>query len=170
MTEIIGAIALLSFLWGLSKTQPGAPHPTGEKPEPGPSPEPSPQPSPAPSPGPSVTPHGGGPAPSRKPTPAVHIVPVSAPAAAAPTPWPQAVPKGLPAFPSGWEPDVPVQADVAARAAQLIPELWKTGKPGRTKQEMIGDHWVTFLGFIPAKGKKGVAAYRTKAMGTAMTL
>jgi hypothetical protein len=63
-----------------------------------------------------------------------------------------------------------VQEPVRARAAQLLPELWKTGKPGKTKVEKTGDHWVTYLAFVPSKGKKGVAAYRTKAVGTAMTV
>jgi hypothetical protein len=148
------AFVLLLLMRAFGGEQPEAPHKPEPKPEPEPGPAPSPHepaPGPAPSPGPSV--HVG---------PAVDIHPTAAPAAAPPA-WPQVVPKDLPAFPSGWEPDVPVKSDVAKRAAALIPTLWKSGKPGAKTTEKTGDHWVTYLAFVPKKGKKGVAAYRPKA-------
>ena len=157
--EIIG---LLILLVALASAAPGQPHWTGLKPEPEPGPLP-PQPQPQPQPQPSVTPHGGGPSPgpSPKPTPApaVHVIPASTATPA----WPAAVPKDLPPFPTGWEPDTPVPAAEVARAKALIPELWKSGKPGATKLEKTGAKWVTYLAFRPKAGMKGVAAYRLKA-------
>ncbi len=84
-------------------------------------------------------------------------------AAAVPTPWPQAKPTGLPPFPSGWEPDQPPPAAVVTRAWQLLPKLWKSGKPGGTAVETIKGRWITFQAQWHGKGKKGVTAYRTKA-------
>ena len=83
-------------------------------------------------------------------------------AQAAPKPWPQAVPKGLPPFPSGWEPDVPPPPAVVTRAWQLLPVLWKRGK-GATAVETVKGRWITFQAQIHAGNKKGVTAYRVKA-------
>ena len=84
-------------------------------------------------------------------------------AASQPAPWPQAKPTGLPPFPSGWEPDTPPPAAVVTRAWQLLPKLWKGGKPGGTAVETIKGRWITFQAQWHGKGKKGVTAYRTKA-------
>ena len=85
-------------------------------------------------------------------------------AAAAPAPWPQQKPTGLPPFPSGWEPDQPPPAAVVTRAWQLLPILWKSGKPGGTSVETIKGRWITFQAqwHDKAKKKKGVTAYRVK--------
>ena len=89
-------------------------------------------------------------------------------AAKAPTPWPQAVPKGLPPFPSGWEPDTPVRPEVSTRAWQLLPILWKRGK-GATAVETIKGRWITFQAQDHGGGKKGVTAYRVKGGGASGT-
>lgn len=85
-------------------------------------------------------------------------------AASAPAPWPQQKPTGLPPFPSGWEPDQPPPAAVVTRAWQLLPILWKSGKPGGTSVETIKGRWITFQAqwHDKAKKKKGVTAYRVK--------
>lgn len=115
-----------------------------------PAPAPTPMPSPAPTP-----------PPTPRPSPA--IVPVApAKGPTVPAAWPQVVPQDLPPWPSGWEPDVPVPAPEVARAYQLLPTLWKSGKAGVTKQEKTGDKWITYVSFVPSQGKKGVAAYRVK--------
>jgi hypothetical protein len=100
------------------------------------------------------------------------VTPIVAPkkTAIVPVAWPAAVPKDLPPFPGGWEPDTPVKSDVAARAKALIPTLWKSGKPGAKSVEKTGDHWVTYLAFVPSKGKRGVAAYRPRPGATATTV
>jgi hypothetical protein len=82
-------------------------------------------------------------------------------AAAAPLPFPQAKPKGLPPFPSGWEADVPPPPAVVTRAWQLLPVLWKKGK-GATAVETIKGRWITFQAQVHAGNKKGVTAYRVK--------
>jgi hypothetical protein len=114
--------------------------PTKPKPEPEPGPTPKPPPSPAAPKPPPIT---------KKPS----TVPVA---------WPQAVPKDLPAWPGGWEPDVPVPAAEVTRAYQLLPSLWKSGKPGAKTVEKTGEKWITYLAFVPSKGKRGVAAFRPK--------
>lgn len=81
-------------------------------------------------------------------------------AAKAPAPWPQAVPTGLPPFPSGWEPDEPPPSAVVTRAWQLLPILWKRGK-GSTAVETIKGRWITFQAQMHGP-KKGVTAYRVK--------
>ena len=83
-------------------------------------------------------------------------------AKAVPVSWPQAKPTGLPAFPAGWEPDAPPPKAVTARAWQLLASLWKGGKPGQTQVEQTGGRWITYQGFVPSKGKRGVAAWRVK--------
>lgn len=154
------------------------PFATGLKPEPEPYEPPHHEPEPEPAPHPSVTPHGGGPTPSPAapepypvpppgpahpkpaPAPAPHAQPAHAPTV--PVSWPQAPAKDLPVWPAGWEPDTPVPAAVVARAKQLLPELWKSGKAGAKKTEQTAGKWVTYLAFVPSKGKKGVAAFRPK--------
>lgn len=79
-----------------------------------------------------------------------------------PVSWPTAAPRGLPAFPGGWEPDSPPPAAVRVRAEQLLPELWTSGKPGARTLEQTEGRWITYLAFRPSAGKKGVAAYRIK--------
>jgi hypothetical protein len=86
---------------------------------------------------------------TKKPT----VIPVS---------WPTAAPKGLPAFPSGWEADVPPPAAVTARAWALLPTLWKSGKAGVTTVEQTAGRWITYQGAVPSKGKRGVVAWRIK--------
>ena len=114
--------------------------------------------------------------------PAAAAKPAAAPAAPA-VPWPVAsyatAPGGkvvpvptfqmgpLPAFPSGWEADTPPTKAVTTRAGQLLGELWKSGKPGATKQEQIAGRWVTFQAYAPAKGKRAVVAYRIKGQRAA---
>ncbi len=76
-----------------------------------------------------------------------------------PVPWPQVVPAGLPGFPgSSWTPDIPVGPGVAARASQLLPQLWKSGE-GTFKTEQTSGRWITYratkMGTL-----KGVVAYR----------
>ena len=148
------------------------PFATGLLPEPEPQPHPQPHPEPdhPEPPQPSVTPHGGGPTPTPGPKP--YPVPGPGPAHPAtalpahapvvPVAWPQAVPKELPPWPSGWEPDTPVPAAEVTRAKQLLPELWKGGKAGKYKTEQTAGKWVTYLAFVPKKGMKGVAAFRVK--------
>ena len=119
--------------------------------------EPAPKPAPKPKPGPGPSP---GPAPSPGPSPAPAA---QRQAALTPVAWPQAVPKDLPPFPSGWEADVPVPSEVQNRAWQLLPQLWKSGKPGAHVIEKTGTRWVAYQAFVPAKGKRGVAAFRPKA-------
>jgi hypothetical protein len=85
-----------------------------------------------------------------------------------PAPWPQVVPAGLPSFPgSGWVPDHPPGAGVSARAAQLLPVLWKRGK-GSWKTEHVKGRWITFQASMHV-GKKAVNAYKlaTEAPTTA---
>lgn len=84
-----------------------------------------------------------------------------------PTPFPQAVPAGLPDFPSGWEPDEPVRPEVAARAVQLLPQLWSQGA-GSTKQEQTGGRWITYQA-QSGGGKKNVIAWRIKAAPASTT-
>jgi hypothetical protein len=169
--EIILGLLILVALATASKH--GQAHPTGDLPEPEPQPQPHYEP---PAPAPSVTPHGGGPGPAPAPSPAPKPYPVPShpaahpPAHAAlpakapvvPVSWPQAVPKELPAWPAGWEPDTPVPAAEVARAKVLLPTLWKSGKPGQRKTEQTAGKWVTYLAFVPSKGKRGVAAFRVK--------
>jgi murein L,D-transpeptidase YcbB/YkuD len=76
-----------------------------------------------------------------------------------PVPWPQVVPGGLPAFPgSAWTPDIPVGPGVAARASQLLSQLWRSGE-GTFKTEQTSGRWITYratkMGTL-----KGVVAYR----------
>jgi hypothetical protein len=73
--------------------------------------------------------------------------PASAPAPS--LPWPQGpVPATLPPFPGpGWEPDVPVTPELAARATYWNGLLWDF--PTKTQrrasvQENFGGHWLTF--------------------------
>jgi peptidoglycan hydrolase-like protein with peptidoglycan-binding domain len=101
--------------------------------------------------------------PSRAPAPAPATVPASASTTA--PPWPQAVPTGLPAWPGGWEPDEPVGAGVASRAAALLPQLWAHGE-GTRKTEQTAGRWVTYV--AKAMGaKRGVVAFRPRPGATA---
>ncbi len=76
-----------------------------------------------------------------------------------PVPWPQVVPAGLPGFPgSAWTPDIPVGPGVAARASQLLPQLWKSGA-GTFKTEQTSGRWITYRA-TPMGSMKGVVAYR----------
>ena len=167
MELLLGLLLLVAL--HVAKT----PHPTGLKPEPEPEPQPPHvEPHVEPTPAPSVTPHGGGPPPAPAPYPVpspgpAHPSvpapgPVHAPAKVVPASWPQAVPKELPAWPAGWEPDTPVPAAEVARAKALISELWKSGKPGAHKTEQTAGKWVTYVAFVPKKGMKGVAAFRVR--------
>ncbi len=83
-----------------------------------------------------------------------------------PTAWPQAVPSGLPAFPSGWEYAEPVTPAVRTRAWQLLDELWKRGS-GSTKVELTAGTWITYRAEITKGSKRGVVAYRPKRRASA---
>lgn len=82
-----------------------------------------------------------------------------------PAPWPQATPKGLPAFPAGWEPDEPPPQAVQTRAMQLLSSLWAKGA-GAKKAEKTQGRWITYVATPMAAGKKGVVAYRVRADAT----
>jgi hypothetical protein len=90
-------------------------------------------------------------------------------ATSAPRPWPQVMPKGLPPWPSGWQPDSPPPADVVARAWQLLPTLWGRGA-GSTKTEQTGGRWITYMAARTAGNTKGVVAYRIKGGSARPTL
>jgi hypothetical protein len=80
-----------------------------------------------------------------------------------PPPWPQAVPGALPPFPGpGWGPASPVTSAMAARAWQLLPELWAHGE-GTWKTEKTNDRWVTYKAAHTSPGKKGVIAYTVRS-------
>lgn len=126
----------------------------------GSSPSDGPSPAPTPSPG-KPKPK---PTPVKPPGPKVPVIPASAPAVA--KPWPVAVPKDLPKYsekPEAWEPYIPPPPPVVARATALIRTLWSKGKPGVSTLEQTNGVWVTYVGFVPSKGKRGVAAYRLRA-------
>lgn len=103
-------------------------------------------------------------APGPVPTPPPVPTPTPPAAPTAPTtstpPWPQVVPAGLPAWPSGWEPDTPVGAGVAARAAALLRELWRYGSGTRKTEQTLG-RWITYVATKHGT-KRGVTAWRTK--------
>jgi len=115
--------------------------------------------------GPGVTP-GPAPtfpkAPGATPTPAIVPTPaIKSAAKQTPPPWPQAMPRGLPAFgPGGWEPDTPPPIQVQARAVQLLPTLWKFGA-GTRKTEQTAGRWITYVA-SPMGKKKGVVAFRVR--------
>ena len=83
-------------------------------------------------------------------------------AAQIPAPWPQAMPAGLPAFPSGWVPDNPPPAAVVSRAWALLAELWKTGSPGAIKTEQTAGRWITYQATYHPGNKRGVTAFRLR--------
>jgi len=86
-----------------------------------------------------------------------------------PPPWPQVVPAGLPPFPGpDWRPASPVTGAMAARAWQLLPQLWAHGE-GTWKTEKTGDRWVTYKAAHTSPDKKGVVAYTTAAQPAAAT-
>jgi murein L,D-transpeptidase YcbB/YkuD len=103
----------------------------------------------------------GAPSPLSTPTPG----PVPSTAQPVPTtttsPWPQTVPAGLPAWPGGWEPDVPVGPGVAARASALLPTLWARGAGARAVEQTAG-RWITYVA-TPMGSKRGVVAYRQRS-------
>lgn len=144
----MGALAVLMFLILLAKGADAA------------QPQPAAAPAPKPPAKPPASPPAASPPPYQAPPP-MKPWPVAAPAPAAATP----SPAGLPKFPSGWEPDVPPPAAVVRRANALLPTLWKSGKPGATATEQTEGRWITYQGYSPAKGKRGVVAYRMKAGG-----
>lgn len=143
MTGLLTALVLLLMLGSSdSPAQPAAPaKPTPPKPKPS---KPTPTTPVTPQVVPTVTPT----APNKP--------------AAIPVSWPVAAPKGLPAFPSGWEADVPPPAAVSARAWALLPTLWKSGKAGATAVEQTAGRWITYQASVPSKGKRGVVAWRIK--------
>ncbi len=98
------------------------------------------------------------PATTTRTPPARPTVPASTSASA--PPWPQAVPAGLPDWPGGWEPDEPVGAGVASRAAALLPQLWAHGENTR-KTEQTGGRWITYVARAMGS-KRGVVAFRPK--------
>lgn len=82
-------------------------------------------------------------------------------AATSPPPWPQAIPAGLPPFPSGWVPDEPPGPGVVVRAHQLLPQLWAHGEGTRTT-EQTGGRWITYVAKQMGT-KRGVVAFRPAA-------
>lgn len=80
---------------------------------------------------------------------------------AAPAPWPQVVPKGLPAWPAGWQFDNPPSPGVVTRAWQLVGPLWKRGSGARQVEQTDGK-WITYVATPMSGGKKGVVAYRIR--------
>jgi len=103
------------------------------------------------------------PAPPLPPTPSRTPPPAPTPTSTTP-PWPQVIPAGLPPWPSGWEPDEPVGPGVAARAAALLPQLWRYG-PGTRKTEQVAGRWITFVA-VRHGTLKGVTAFRPKPSAT----
>lgn len=83
---------------------------------------------------------------------------------------PSVVPKGLPAFPAGWEPyQNPTSIVVAKRAAELLFQLWRQGEGATITEQTDGlsGQWVTYQAQIHQEGttrKKGVGAWRVKAV------
>jgi hypothetical protein len=78
---------------------------------------------------------------------------------------PSVVPAGLPAFPAGWEPFLPLKPAVSQRAAEVLFTLWRQGE-GATLTEETDGQWVTYQAQIHQEGtarKKGVGAWRVKA-------
>lgn len=83
-------------------------------------------------------------------------------AARTPPPWPQVVPSGLPPFPGpDWRPASPVTSAMAARAWQLLPQLWEHGE-GTWKVEKTGDRWVVYKAAHTSPDKRGVVAYTSR--------
>jgi len=126
-----------------------------------------------PVPGPAVDP-GRAPAAATAPAPGQASTPSQAraqtQAAKAPLPFPQAVPGGLPPFPSAaWKSFVPTPAAVSIRAQQLLPVLWATGA-GTKKQEQTAGVWTTYLATkMGATGQiKGVTAWKLVSSGVAV--
>ncbi len=152
----MGALAILMFLLLLSQGAEAAPAPTPTPPAPRPPTPPTPKPPARPPAAPAPVP--AGPAAPQYPE-AFKPWPVAAPAAK------PDIPAGLPKFPTGWEPDVPPPAPVVQRANALLPELWRSGKSGAIKQERTAGRWITYQAYSPAKGKRGVVAYRLKGGG-----
>ena len=157
----MGAIELLFLLGLLLKagsrapgTAPGAPTPS------------------VPQAGPPVAPPRGGaaataPPPGQPSTPAQAAAQTRA--ANAPVPFPQAVPAGLPPFPSAaWKPFVPTPPAVTTRAQQLLPVLWATGA-GTRKTEQTAGTWTTYLATkMGATGQiRGVTAWKLVGQLTA---
>jgi hypothetical protein len=83
-----------------------------------------------------------------------------------PSPWPQAVPAGLPPFPSGWEFAEPPSKAIQARAWALLHDLWARGE-GSTQQEQTEGQWITYRSEITRGNKHGVVAYRIRTSATA---
>ena len=142
--NLLTFVILLLFAGGAGAAEPEGPKPKPAEPE-------TPKPKPAEGPKTPVKPQvaPSGPTAKKQTT----VLPVS---------WPTAAPKGLPSFPSGWEPDVPPPAAVTARAWALLPTLWKSGKAGATAVEQTAGRWITYLASVPKKGTKGVTAWRIK--------
>lgn len=77
---------------------------------------------------------------------------------------PSVMPEGLPSFPAGWEPYLPLKPAISKRAAELLFQLWRAGE-GSTLTEKTSGEWVTYQAQIHVEGssrKKGVGAYRLK--------
>ena len=87
-------------------------------------------------------------------------------AANRPLPWPQSVPAGLPAWPSGWRPAQPPTSGQVARAWQLLPALWAKGA-GAVKTESTDGKWTTYLASPMGNGTRGVTAWVPKARADA---
>jgi len=84
------------------------------------------------------------------------ILPVSLPA-----PWPQAIPRDLPPFPSGWQYDEPPPPEVQQRAGQLVSPLWNKGA-GSYQTEQTAGRWITYRAEKMRSGHRGIVAYRLK--------
>jgi hypothetical protein len=110
-----------------------------------------------------------GPIPPQLPSPSgPPSLPQPTPAQAAqiantPPPWPQAIPAGLPSWPTGWTPANPPPSAVVTRAWQLLPTLWAHGA-GTKKTEQTAGQWITYVAAYmnPTKTMKGVVAFKPK--------
>src|SRR5882724_211571 len=100
---------------------------------------------------------------AQKATQTAQVLQQHAAAQAAPAPWPQVVPKGLPAWPAGWQFDSPPSPGVVTRAWQLLTPLWKRGSGARQVEQTDGK-WITYVATpnMGGPGKRGVAAYRIR--------
>jgi peptidoglycan hydrolase-like protein with peptidoglycan-binding domain len=146
----MGTVAFLLFLLLAARGQnQGSQQPTAPVPVPG-----SPQQPP---------PTAALPPPSAPPAAQQAAAKAQAKAQQQPTPWPQVMPAGLPAFPSGWQADNPPPPAVVNRAWQLLASLWASGKPGAIKTEQTAGRWITYQAQLHAGNKKGVTAYRLRS-------
>ena len=51
---------------------------------------------------------------------------------------------------------------VGDKAVAAVQDVSLHVPPGATTVEQTGGRWITYQGFVPSKGKRGVAAWRVK--------